>query len=132
MAEGSVVQILQTIVGELRAMARSETIVGNPVTSGARTVIPISKISVGFGAGGGEGSRVDKGSGFGGGGGGGVMMEPAAFLVLDADRVYLLSTRKPGAIEAILDAAPDLMETIKNLTAKKVDKGDKVEKKEST
>jgi len=129
MAEGSVVQILQTIVGELRAIARSETIVGAPVTSGARTVIPISKVSVGFGAGGGEGSKADKSAGFGGGGGGGVLIEPAAFLVMDTDRVYLLSARKPGAIDAIMEAAPDLLDTIKNWSAKKVDKG---EKKEST
>jgi uncharacterized spore protein YtfJ len=113
-AENNVVEVIQTIVGELRQIARSETIIGTPVTIGERTVVPITKLSVGFGAGGGAGSRQEKGSGYGGGGGGGAMIEPVAFLVLDKDRIQLLSTRKHGAVEAILEAAPDLLASIKS------------------
>jgi uncharacterized spore protein YtfJ len=94
-------------------------VVGAPVTVGDRTVVPITKLSVGFGAGGAEGSRPDKGSGFGGGGGGGAMIEPVAFLVIDKDRVQLLTTRKHGAVEAVLDAAPDLISSIKNWSEKR-------------
>ena len=119
MAQGNLVEILQTIVGELRQIARSESVVGQPVTVGERTIVPITKLSVGFGGGGAEGSRPEKGSGFGGGGGGGAMIEPVAFLVIDKDRVQLLTTRKHGAIEAVLDAAPDLISSIKNWSEKK-------------
>ncbi|MBI3872827.1 MAG: sporulation protein [candidate division Zixibacteria bacterium] len=119
MPENNVVLVLQAIVGELRAIARSETIVGAPVTVGERTVVPISKITVGFGAGGGEGSRSDKSAGFGGGGGGGAVIDPTAFLVMDKDRVHLLTIRRQGAVDAILEAAPDILETIKNWSAKK-------------
>lgn len=119
MASGNLVEVLQTIVGELRQIARSESIIGEPVTIGDRTVVPITKLSVGFGAGGAEGTRPDKGSGFGGGGGGGAVIEPVAFLVMDKDRVQLLTTRKHGVVEAVLEAAPDLISSIKNWSEKK-------------
>jgi len=126
MPENQVVQLLQAIVTELRAIARSETVVGTPVTVGQRAVVPITKVSVGFGAGGGEGTK-DKSSGFGGGGGGGVLVEPAAFLVLDPDRVYLLPMRKHGVVDTILEAAPDLLEAVKGWSGKKAEKPDKKE-----
>lgn len=119
MSSGNLVDVIQSIVGELRQIARSESIVGAPVTVGERTVVPITKLSVGFGAGGGEGSRPDKGTGFAGGGGGGVMVEPVAFLVLDKERVQLLTTRKHGVVEAVLDAAPELISSIKSWSEKK-------------
>ncbi len=119
MASGNLVEVLQAIVGELKHIARSESVVGQPVTVGERTIVPITKLSVGFGAGGAEGSRPEKGSGVGGGGGGGAMIEPIAFLVIDKDRVQLLTTRKHGAVEAVLDAAPDLIASIKNWSEKK-------------
>ncbi|HWO56626.1 MAG TPA: spore germination protein GerW family protein [bacterium] len=119
MATGDLIGVIQSIVGELRQIARSESVVGAPVTVGDRTVVPITRLSVGFGAGGGEGSRPDKGTGFAGGGGGGAMIEPVAFLVLDKDRVQLLTTRKHGVVEAVLDAAPDLISSIKSWSEKK-------------
>ena len=48
----NVMELLQGIIGELKVIAKSETIIGEPVTAGDRTVIPVSRISVGFGAGG--------------------------------------------------------------------------------
>lgn len=119
MPSGNLAEVLQTIVGELRQIARSESVVGAPVTIGDRTVVPITKLSVGFGAGGAEGTRHDKGSGFGGGGGGGAMIEPVAFLVLDKDRIQLLTTKKQGAFEAVLEAAPDLIASIKSWSSRR-------------
>jgi uncharacterized spore protein YtfJ len=114
MANGSLVDVLQAVVGELRQMARSESIIGTPVTIGDRTVLPITKLSFGFGAGGAEGTSTDKGSGFGGGGGGGAMIEPVAFLIMDKDKVQLLTTKKSGVVEAVLEAAPGLISSIKS------------------
>ncbi len=67
----NVVEILKGVVGELREISKSETVVGKPITVGDKTVIPVVKISVGFGAGGGQGESEKTGTGFGGGGGGG-------------------------------------------------------------
>ena len=85
----NVVDILKGVVGELKEVARSETIIGEPVTVGDKTVIPIVKISFGFGAGGGQRDS-GKADQYGGGGGGGARIEPAAFIIMDADGVSIL------------------------------------------
>lgn len=112
-------EVLQVIVGELKTMARLETVIGQPVVAGERTIIPITKISVGFGAGGGEDSRAEKGPRFGGGGGGGAVIEPIGFLVLDRDKVSILTARDRTAFDKVIDAAPDVLAAIKDFAKKK-------------
>lgn len=70
-------------VEHLRATADAETVYGEPVTQGDRTVVPVARVGYRFGAGfgGGEGGEDgDGGSGFGGGGGGTVDARPAGAL----------------------------------------------------
>lgn len=100
-----VAEVLRAAVGELREMAKSETVIGEPIQAGDRTVIPVVKISLGFGAGGGGGSKNQSESGFGGGGGGGARIEPAGFIILDKDGVSLLPMKK-GSWESMVDAIP--------------------------
>ena len=65
----NVVDVLRGVVGELKEVAKTETVVGEAVTVGDTTVIPVIKLSFGFGAGGGQKDN-DKAGQFGGGGGG--------------------------------------------------------------
>jgi len=119
----NVVEILHSVVGELREMARSESIVGEPITVGDKTVIPVVKMSVGFGAGGGQGAGEKKGPGYGGGGGGGVMIEPAAFIIIDKDGISLLPAKK-GSWESLIEAVPGVALKIAQMKDKfKSDKG---------
>ncbi len=113
----NIVDMLSAIVGEIKTIAKSETIIGEPVTLGDKTVVPIVKITAGFGAGGGEGTEGDKRSGFGGGGGGGVSIEPAAFLIIDGDKVSLLPA-KSQKFEKIFEAVPNILEKIQKLVPK--------------
>lgn len=113
----NMIEMLSAIVGEIKAIAKSETIIGEPVTLGDKTVVPLVKVSVGFGAGGGEGTESDKRSGYGGGGGGGVMIEPAAFLVIDGDKVSLLPA-KSQRFEKIIESVPNVLEKIQKLVPK--------------
>ncbi|MDH3892560.1 MAG: spore germination protein GerW family protein [candidate division Zixibacteria bacterium] len=116
MADNNVVEILKGVVGELKEVARSETIIGDAVTVGDKTVIPIVKISFGFGAGGGQGDD-QKRSGFGGGGGGGARIEPAAFIIMDESGVSLLPAGK-GKWDTIIDAIPNIAKKISKLKDK--------------
>ncbi len=102
----NVVDILKGVVGELKEVARTETVIGEPVTVGDRTVIPVVKISFGFGAGGGQ-KEGDKTGEFGGGGGGGAKIEPTAFIIMDEDGVRILPAAK-GKWEGVIDAIPGL------------------------
>ena len=119
----NVVEILKAVVGELKDISRSETIIGKPVTIGSRTVIPIMKISVGFGAGGGQGEGNKIGEGFGGGGGGGARIEPAAFIIMDDDGVSLLPATK-GSWESLIDAIPGIASKISKVAKKFSSKSD--------
>ncbi|GAB4316271.1 MAG: GerW family sporulation protein [Candidatus Zixiibacteriota bacterium] len=121
----NVMELLQGIIGELKVVAKSETVVGQPVTAGTRTVIPVTRISVGFGAGGGEDGKPEQGPRFGGGGGGGAVIDPVAFLVLEDEKVSLLLTKKHSTIDKIVDVAPEIVNAIKKLAGKA--KGDETD-----
>ena len=125
MAENNVVEILKSVVGELKEMARSETIIGKPVTIGDRTVIPIVKISVGFGAGGGKGAKDDGGGGTAGGG----SVEPVGFIVIHKGKVQLIPMQESEmSIGKLLSFAPDVIKKVKEFREKREKK--KSEKEE--
>jgi uncharacterized spore protein YtfJ len=113
----NVVEVLKGVVGELREIAKSESIIGEAITVGDKTVIPVIKVSVGFGAGGGQGESEKVGGGFGGGGGGGAKIEPSAFIVMDAKGVKILGTGK-GKWEAMIDLIPEITRKVKDLAGK--------------
>lgn len=118
-------QIIKTLMDEIKTIARSETILGEPITVGPTTIIPVCRILLGFGAGGGEGEMEGKkGGGSGGGGGGGVRVEPAAFIVIKGDEVTVMGA-KPGKLEGLFEAVPGIIEKIQ-----KVKKTKKEEEKE--
>ncbi len=104
----NVSEILQNIVGELRQMARSQSVVGEPITLGNKIIVPLVKISVGFGAGGAQTEKQPEGTNFGGGGGGGAKIEPAAFIIIDGDKVSLMAA-KPGKYDSLIEAVPALV-----------------------
>ena len=119
-------QLIKSILDELKAIAKTETIVGDPITVGDRTIIPVCKITLGFGAGGGTGGAKDKGEGLGSGGGGGVCVHPAAFIVIKGEQVSLLGV-KPGRWGHFLEAIPGIIDKFKE---RKRDKKEKEEKTE--
>ncbi len=117
---------VKSMVDQLRAMATSETIVGKPVNIEDKVILPVIKYSVGFGAGGGEGTgespmagKTGKGAGFGTGGGGGIKIDPVAFVTVHEGKVMLLPISKTGAnVERIIEAVPDIIEKVRAATAK--------------
>jgi uncharacterized spore protein YtfJ len=118
--------IIKTLMDEIKTITRTETILGEPITVGSNTIIPVCRILVGFGAGGGEGEMQEKRGGSGGGGGGGLKVEPAAFIVIKGDQVTVMGT-KPGRLEGIFEQVPAIIEKIQK--AKKTTKEE--EKQES-
>ncbi|MCK4404818.1 MAG: sporulation protein [candidate division Zixibacteria bacterium] len=107
-------QILKTLLDEIKAIARTETILGEPINVGNNTIIPVCRILMGFGAGGGEGEVQEKRGGSGGGGGGGVKVEPAAFIVIKGEEVTVLGA-KPGKLEGLFEAVPGIIEKIQQI-----------------
>ncbi len=113
--------LVSSIMKELKQIAKTETVVGEPVKLGDKMVVPVTKLMLGFGVGGGEGESPDKGGGFGGGGGGGARIEPIGFIVIQDEKVSFLPT-KQGHFEGLVDAIPGVFEKVKDMIPSKDDK----------
>ena len=119
-------ELLGSIMGELKQISNTETIIGKPVKFGDKSVVPVSKVSVGFGVGGGE-DESKGGAKFGGGGGGGARVEPVGFIIIDGDRVSFLPTSH-DKYQGLIEAIPDLVNKLRGF---KKDKSDKEPEKNS-
>ncbi len=111
-------EMLSSIIGELKHIAKTETIVGEPVSLGEKKVVPVSRISIGFAVGGGENESSTKTGGFGGGGGGGARVDPIGFIVIDKEDVSFLPV-KPGKLESLIETVPGVIEKFKTRKDKK-------------
>ncbi len=132
--------LMTTAMNSIQDMIDVDTIIGAPIqTANNVVIIPISKVSFGFAAGGSEfkGETIDEYSKkdkeediqyrlpFGGGSGAGVSINPIAFLVVQDDKVRLLPVTHDSTIDKLLDYVPDLLEKANNLLVKKLKKDDK-------
>lgn len=123
--------LMQTAMENIKEMVDVNTIVGDAVeTPDGSVIIPISRVSFGFAAGGGQYNLSNGGSAsgncsnngenteneeqipFGGGSGGGVSIKPVAFLVVGNGDVRLLSADSNSYVERIIDTAPHLLQQI--------------------
>jgi sporulation protein YtfJ len=90
---------MQTAMESIKAMVDVNTILGDPVeTPDGSVIVPVSRISLGFAAGGteyeGEEKKEQKGFPFGGGTGAGISVNPVAFLVVGQNQVSPLRARQ--------------------------------------
>ncbi|MBE7051980.1 MAG: sporulation protein YtfJ [Ruminococcaceae bacterium] len=112
--------LMSEAMGKLKEMIDVNTIVGEAINTcdakgEATTVIPVSKVAFGFGAGGSEFSAkpLEKSRDqamFGGGCGGGVSVKPVAFLVVRNDTIRLLPvTNTVSTVDKVVDMVPELL-----------------------
>jgi len=111
-------ELLEALAVQVRELAKSETVIGEPLVLGDATIVPVTRVTVGFGAGSGSGEmneaeKAEKAGGTGGGGGGGVRIAPAAFIVMQHGEVRVLAAPgKRGALAEMFEQVPDLVEKI--------------------
>ena len=110
--------MLENTIQKIREMVDVNSVIGNPITTpDGVTIIPVSKVSVGFGGGGSD--FVNK-SGtenpFGGGVGGGVKVTPICFLIVKDGNVRMMPVAEPAnsTADRIVEMVPD---TLDKLTA---------------
>ncbi|HBQ63401.1 MAG TPA: sporulation protein YtfJ [Clostridiales bacterium] len=117
--------LMATAMSSIREMVDVTTIIGEPVESGDGSVlIPVSRVSFGFAAGGGEfspvhhneknSSAVEKTSRypFAGGSGAGVTIQPVAFMVIGNGGPRMLQINSSTSAERILDMVPGIVQKI--------------------
>ena len=123
--------MMQTTMESIRGMVDVNTVVGAPVMDQkGTTLIPISKVSFGFVAGGGE-YAVEDGKQkpvptdifpFAGGTGAGVSVQPVGFLVVTDKQVKMLPAQTTGAMERMVELLPQLIEELNAKDEKKKNK----------
>jgi len=109
--------VMQTALENIKDMIDVNTVVGEAVIAGnGNTVIPVSKVSFGFVAGGGEyGKLPDPRQPFAGGSGAGVSLQPVGFLVLGQDGVHMLPAQNLLPWEHTIAMLPRLISNVKAL-----------------
>lgn len=119
---------MKTAMESIKDMVDVNTIVGDPVeTPDGTVIIPISRVTFGFAAGGGdfepEEITEQPGNSFGGGSGAGVSVKPVGFLVCTlANGVRFLPVEGNLMYDRVLDLIPQVLGKIQAMVNKKEQK----------
>ena len=108
-------QMLENTMNKVREMVDTNAVVGEPiVTADGVTIIPVSKISVGFGGGGSDFATKSQSDAFGGGIGGGVKVTPVAFLIVKDGNVRMVPVAIPANTTAdrLVEMIPETLDRI--------------------
>lgn len=112
-------EVMGITMEKVKEMIDVNTVVGEPIhTAEGVTVIPVSKISVGFASGGadyaGKNQSANKDNAFGGGSGAGISIDPVAFLIIRNDTARLLPVAPlpGGPVEKVIDLMPEIIDRV--------------------
>ena len=114
--EHPIERLMSDSMNNIRVLADTDTVIGTPYTTAdGKTILPVSKVSMGFMTGGGEYADLSakkkktEGFPFAGGSGGGVTISPIGFLVNDGGSLKLLAMDGEKAYEKLLGMVPELL-----------------------
>jgi sporulation protein YtfJ len=110
--------LMETTMQNIKNMVDVNTVVGEPIfTPDGITLIPVSRVTYGFGGGGAEFAQS---KGYGGGTGCGVKVEPVGFLVVKDGGVRMLNVIPPAnnTLDRIIDMVPGLVEKVDEMIDK--------------
>jgi uncharacterized spore protein YtfJ len=126
MDRGDVESLVKTTLGEIEKVLGTKTVVGEAITVGETTIIPLLSIGFGFGGGGGgmaganEQKKGTEGAGGAGAAGGGV--KPIAIIIIDKNGARIESIK--GGMASVLEK---MAETVPEVISKFTEKKDKKE-----
>ena len=113
--------LMDTTMEKIKEMIDVNTIIGEPITSPDGTlIIPVSKVSYGFAAGGSDlPTKKENKDCFGGGSGAGVTIQPVAFLTVYQGDVRRVSVdREEGTADKLVNMIPDVLKKVKGVFKK--------------
>ncbi len=128
----SIQSLMETTLETIKGSIDANTIIGDPIQTESTVVVPISKVTIGFGIGGGEyskghdnddNSHNDKNdSNFAGGSAGAISVSPVAFVVVENGETRLMSLDSNiNLVDNILTVTPRVIEKIQSLSKKNED-----------
>ena len=116
--------LMTTTMQKIREIADVNTIIGQPIRAGEITIIPISKLTVGFASGGSDfvskNQKPENDNSFGGGSGAGMNLSPVAFLIVRGDTVKLMPVAPPpgNTVDRVVEMVPEVIDKITDFIEK--------------
>ena len=120
-------ELMQNTMENVKNILKVDTVVGDPInTPDGITLVPISRISVGFGGGGVEfnNKKGAENRPYGGGSATGVKIEPIGFLIIKDGVVRMVNVTPPAnnTVDRIIDLVPQVMDRVDAFIDKQKDK----------
>lgn len=129
-------EVIEAALGKIRSVADSNTVIGEPIRLNEQVVVlPFSKVSVGFAAGGadynGKTAETAANTHFAGGNGAGVSVTPLGFIIVNGTDVQVIDLKAPVAaaaeagdnpvskaiegVNTLIDKLPEIINKIKGM-----------------
>ena len=115
-------EMMSNSMSKIKDMIDVNTVIGSPITTpDGVTLIPITKVSVGYGGGGSDFATktypTNRDNAFGGGAGAGVTITPMAFVVIRGESVRMLPVSEPAStsVDRIVELVPDILDRIEGI-----------------
>lgn len=122
---------MATTLETIKNAIDSNTIIGNPIKADKSVIVPISKVTIGFGIGGGEYSKNSKkckdvdNTNFAGGSGGAITISPVAFVVVEKGETRLISMEdNVNLVDNIMTITPKLIDKLQRIIRHDEDKNE--------
>ena len=113
MEKSSIGQNMETLFTQLEKFLKTETVVGEPMTIGEVTIVPLITVSFGCGMGGGTGKDSEKSEeGSGSGLGAGAKISPDSVLVINKGEVTMMPVKGKANLEKLMEKVPDIVSQI--------------------
>ena len=117
--------LMTETMSKIKEMVDVNTIIGSPIVAAdGTTVIPVSQVSFGFGAGGSEFASKHAASGsplaFGGGSGAGVTVSPVCFLVIGKDgsaNILGINAQASDTVDRLVEMIPGAINKVSNFVS---------------
>ena len=136
MADNKFSDIINASLEKVKEFSSSETVIGEPITVGGITILPVSRITMGFASGGvdyagkkAKEAQSARPNNFGGGGGTGVNITPIAFLIISetgtTELLPITGYDEGGSVDKItslIERSPDILARLRDVFVKKKDK----------
>ncbi len=141
-SENKLQGVVEKTLKEIKNIIGADTVIGQPIEANGTSIIPISKVAMGFATGGldfndkdSKSTQANKDQNFGAGGGAGISVQPIGMLCVSQDgsvELINIGVKNPTdpmeQLSDIIDRAPEIIAKVKALFAK--DKPEETEAEE--
>ena len=116
---GGLVEVLSYTAETVKSLADANSVVGESIEKDGVTVIPISKLSVGFAGGGADIKKGKKTEQYPAGAGAKITRTPVTLLVIDGDGAHIIDVAEPQKPSKIAETVSAVAEQVKSMIASK-------------